>query len=128
MKLITTKTHGVLDYVVGFIIAASPWLFNYVKMGQETLVPVVMGAAAVLYSLLTNYEFGAIKVIQMRVHLVLDFANGVILAASPWIFGFSDVVYLPHLILGISEIAVVLMTEPKPRGKNAPIKKTTEME
>jgi hypothetical protein len=44
----------------------------------------------------------------MTVHLGLDAGSGVILAASPWIFGFAALVYLPHLILGLFEIILGL--------------------
>jgi hypothetical protein len=64
--------------------------------------------------LLTRYELGAIKLIPMRVHLGLDMASGVLLAVSPWLFGFSDRVFWPHLILGLIEIGTALMTEREP--------------
>jgi hypothetical protein len=59
---------------------------------------------------MTNYEFGLSKSISMRTHLMLDLMSGILLAASPWLFGFSDYVYLPHLLVGLFEIAASLMT------------------
>ena len=50
----------------------------------------------------------------MPVHLGLDAAAGLLLAASPWLFGFAEFVYLPHLILGILEMGAALMTETTP--------------
>jgi hypothetical protein len=114
MRIISTKAHGVLDYLMGILLIASPWLFNFARGGAETWVPVILGAAAIGYSLLTNYELGAFKTISMRSHLNLDLMSGAFLAASPWIFGFNDYVYLPHLILGILEIGAVMMTDPVP--------------
>ena len=114
MKVIPTKVHGVLDYLVGILLIASPWLFNFARGGAETWVPVVLGAGAIIYSLITNYELGAAKVISMRTHLGLDMASGAFLALSPWIFGFNEFVYLPHLILGLGEVAAAMMTDPVP--------------
>jgi hypothetical protein len=45
--------------------------------------------------------------------------SGILLAASPWIFGFADTVYLPHLILGIAEIGAALMTQKNPSGSGS---------
>ncbi len=45
---------------------------------------------------------------------MIDFLSGVFLAASPWLFGFAEEVYLPHLILGIFEIGASLMTKTTP--------------
>src|SRR5687768_5597690 len=114
MKVISTKVHGVMDYLMGVILIAAPWLFNFNRDGAETWVPVILGVGVILYSLLTNYELSISKTISMRTHLMLDLVSGIFLAASPWLLGFSDYVYLPHLILGIFEIGAVLMTETAP--------------
>ncbi|MDQ3278240.1 MAG: SPW repeat protein, partial [Bacteroidota bacterium] len=82
--------------------------------GAETWVPVILGASAILYSLFTDYEMGATSGISMRTHLTLDLLSGLLLAMSPWIFGFADVVYVPHLVFGILEIGVALITRRDP--------------
>ncbi len=61
-----------------------------------------------------DYELGLVKQLSMRTHLGLDLASGVLLAASPWLFGFSDYVTTPHLVLGILEIGASLMTKTEP--------------
>jgi hypothetical protein len=114
MRVISTKAHGVLDYLMGILLIASPWLFNFYMGAAETWIPVILGAAVILYSLVTNYEMSISPVISMRTHLTLDLLSGILLAASPWIFGFSESVFLPHLILGILEIGASLMTELTP--------------
>ena len=67
-----------------------------------------------MYSVMTDYELGLIPTLSMRTHLKLDLASGILLAASPWIFGFVRYVYLPHLLFGLFEIAVSLTTEKDP--------------
>ncbi len=115
MKIIPTKVHGFIDYLTGGLLIAAPWLFGFADNTAATYVPVVLGIGAILYSLLTNYEMGAAKVISMRTHLLLDIMSGVLLAASPWLFGFDDRVFLPHLVVGLMEIVVSLLTERSPR-------------
>src|SRR5688572_6863704 len=110
MRFISTKVHGVLDYLMGIILIASPWVFGFAHMGAETWVPVISGAGVILYSLITNYEYGITKGISMGTHLGLDIVSGMFLALSPWIFGFSDLVYMPHLVLGILEVGASVMT------------------
>ncbi len=118
MKLISTKAHGYLDYIMGVLLIASPWIFDFAKNGAETWVPVLLGIATILYSLLTNYELGVFRMISMRTHLALDMVGGIFLAVSPWLFGFADYVWQPHLILGILEIGAVLMTRSEPGARN----------
>ena len=62
-------------------------------------------------SLLTDYELGLFKVIPMPMHLALDAANGALLAASPWLFGFAEEVSAPHLGLGLFEIVVTASSQ-----------------
>lgn len=111
MKIISTKVHGVLDYLMGIVLIAAPWLLKFNRDGAETWVPVILGAGVILYSLFTKYELSLSKQIPMRTHLTLDIVSGILLALSPWIFGFSEYVFLPHLILGVLEIGAGLMTE-----------------
>jgi len=114
MKPIDTRTHGYLDYIMGIFLIASPSLFGLNHDRIESTIFYVLGVAAILYSLLTNYELGFMKLIPMKFHLLLDFLSGALLAASPWLFGFSEIVYGPHLVLGIVEIAASLLTSSKP--------------
>jgi len=50
----------------------------------------------------------------MRGHLTIDIIAGIFLAISPWLFGFSEIVYWPHLLVGIAEIGAGLMTKTVP--------------
>lgn len=115
MRFIPTRVHGFLDYSMGLLLIAAPWLFGFAAGGAETWVPVILGAGAILYSLLTDYELGVARVIPMTGHLWLDGLAGLLLAVSPWLFGFAGFVYLPHLILGIAEVGAALFTETIPR-------------
>ena len=119
MRFIPTQIHGILDYLMGILLIAAPWILDFHRGGPETYVPVVLGAGVIFYSLLTNYELGVVKKIPMKLHLGLDLMGGAFLAASPWLFGFSDYVYLPHLILGILEIGASLMTHTTPAASHS---------
>ena len=111
MKIITTKAHGILDYLMGALLIIAPWIFDFARDGAETWIPVLLGVGTVSYSLLTKYEYSIFKSIPMKTHLNLDLLSGIFLAASPWLFGFNDYVYMPHLVLGIVEVLASLLTE-----------------
>ncbi|WP_247236631.1 SPW repeat protein [Telluribacter sp. SYSU D00476] len=114
MRFISTKAHGALDYLTGILLIASPWLFGFNLGDEAQWVAIISGAALLLLSVMTDYEMGVMKNIKMSTHLTMDVLMGVFLAASPWLFGFADYVYLPHLIIGIMEIGAGLMTERTP--------------
>jgi hypothetical protein len=114
MRFIPTKIHGYLDYLVGALLIVSPWLFGFANGGIAQWLPVVLGLGAIVYSLLTDYELGVSPMIPMPTHLWLDVGSGVLLAISPWLFGFASVVFLPHLIFGVFEVGAGLMTRTHP--------------
>lgn len=111
MKFITTKIHGYLDYIVGILLIALPWFMDLDISVTPARVLIIMGLLALVYSILTKYELGVVKVIPMRFHLGLDLLSGLVLALSPWLFGFSGEIYLPHLVVGIFEILAALLTQ-----------------
>lgn len=119
MRILSTYVHGVLDYVVGVALIAAPNLFGFSELGgPAVLLPRLLGAAAILFSVLTNYEWGVLKVIPMRVHLAVDFLSGVLLAISPWLFGFANEpanAWAPHVVVGVMENFVVFMSQTEPR-------------
>lgn len=114
MKFISTKTHGIIDYLMGLLLIVCPWLFGFARGGSETWILVILGLGIFAYSALTDYEYGAIKQISMRTHLWLDGMGGLLLAASPWLFGFAEYVFWPHLIFGLLEIGAALTTHTSP--------------
>lgn len=109
-----TRIHGVLDYLLGALLIASPWLLGFADGGAEQWAPVVLGVAVLAYSLFTDYETGVVKRLQMPVHLMLDALGGLLLAASPWMLGFDDRVWLPHVVLGLIQAATAGVTNTVP--------------
>ena len=108
--MISTRLHGILDYVSALILIALPWMTGVEGRNPETAVPVSLGVATIIYSLCTNYEFGAFRLLPMNTHLILDLANAVILSASPVLFGFIDNIYLPYLIVGLVELVIIVLS------------------
>ena len=84
---------------MGIVLIALPWLVGFSDNRPATYVMVILGVGAIAYSLLTNYELGAIHVIPMMGHLWLDLLSGVLLTFSPWLFGFSNRITWPHVVL-----------------------------
>jgi hypothetical protein len=118
MRVIPTSVHGVLDYVTGSALLAAPDL-----LGLEDELPSrvlrLAGGGAAAYSMLTDYELGVVKVIPMPAHLALDAMSGALLAASPWLFGFSGRgrrYWLPHVAVGAFELLAAATTKTRPSG------------
>jgi len=82
MRFIPTRYHAPLDYIVGAVLIAAPWIFQFSDTGAATAVSIVLGVGLIAYSLFTNYELGVWKVAPMAVHNLIDIVAGALLAAG----------------------------------------------
>lgn len=119
MRIIPTRVHGMLDYGLGLLLIAAPWLFDFANGGPEQWIPVILGASVILYSLVTDYELSVVEALPMSAHLGLDALGGAFLAVSPWLLGFADTVWVPHVIFGLLEIGAAAMTHSVPDHERA---------
>jgi len=119
MRMIPTRAHGMMDYLVGVLLIVSPWLFGFSdESGTAKWTFIILGIVVVATSLMTNYELGLMHVLPMHVHLWADALVGLVLALSPWIFGYADDTgtngWLPAVIIGIVELGTAAMSDPWP--------------
>ena len=122
MRFLPTRVHGVIDYLYAVVLIALPFVWG--PAGNEAVQWVIMavGLAVALYSLLTRYELGLLPLLPMRAHLALDMLGGLVVAALPWLLGFSAVTWVPYLVLGVFSIlaGLVTRTDPEPTGQRSP--------
>ena len=108
---VSTRTHGVLDLVSAGVLLAAPRLLGLEKESRAASVLRMAGGGAAAYSMLTDYEFGLVKVLPMRAHLAMDAASGAFLASSPWLLGFAKNgprYWVPHALMGAGEVLAAL--------------------
>jgi uncharacterized membrane protein HdeD (DUF308 family) len=106
--------HGMLDYPAGILLIASPWIFGFSDIDAARNVAIVIGVVVLAQSLMTDYELSVVDVLPLSAHLMMDVVAGIVLAVSPWLFGFADEgteAWLPHLVFGLGLLAAGLMTQ-----------------
>jgi hypothetical protein len=112
---IGSRLHGALDYLTGTkLIAAS-----FLPVLRGTFAGKVLrmaGAGHIGYSLLTNYELGAVKVIPYKAHLGIDAAGAVGLAAAPYLAGRDGLDRWVPVGVGVYEMGAVLLSDPQGKG------------
>ncbi len=119
MRFISTYAHGAIDYMTGILLLLSPMLFGFEDVGgMAVTIPRILGIASLLMALMTRFELGVFKLIPMGVHLTIDVLSGLLLAASPWLFGFANAVWLPHVVFGLAEVGLAMMTRTVPAALN----------
>ena len=81
--MIPTSVHGTLDYVASGVYLAFPTLLELDDSPAAALIPRLDGIVGAGYGLITDYEFGLLKVLLMPTHLIFDAAKEALLASSP---------------------------------------------
>lgn len=112
MRFIPTRAHGFLDYLVGFVLIGLPLALDFTGTGRLALI--ALGSFVILYSLLTDYEFGAVRFLRLRFHLLLDALVGIALLALPWLGMVAT--ELKWLISGIGLLSLFLAATTKVRA------------
>ena len=120
MRFLPTRVHGVIDYIWGVVLLVTPYLLGFADWGAAHWILILFGLGAILYSLFTDFEVGLVRIIPMPLHLMVDGLGGILLAASPWLFGFADRVYLPHLLFGLFAAVASLITAKEPADRGVP--------
>lgn len=114
MKFLSTRTHTIIGLIVGVALLAAPWLFAFADQGGAAVaVPLIVGVFIILSELTTTSVISPLKLVPMKVHIAMDVITGLFLAASPWLFQFSNLeinAWLPHLVVGILVVGYALVT------------------
>lgn len=107
-----------LDYPLGILLILSPWIFGFNDDSDAAVtIPIVIGALMLVQSLITDWELSIARIVPLPVHLSVDVVLGIFLAASPFVFGFSDEgtnAWLPHVLFGVALIGAGLLTRTVP--------------
>ncbi len=117
LQFIPTRVHGVLDYIHGAALLTAPELLQTKDEPRATLVSRLAGGGATAYTMMTDFELGAVKAMSMRAHLALDALSGTLLAGAPWLLGYArggPRYWLPHAFVGVADVLVAMTTKTEP--------------
>lgn len=113
--MISTRTHGIIDYAVSAALFATPRL-----LGWDRTATRVMDGAAVLstaYAHLTDYELGAYPLLSMKQHLAVDALEGAAFLAAAWMMDDEpDAVRGVMAGYGLFALGAALLTDREPKG------------
>ena len=103
--------HGALEYVVGILLIAAPFLFNFdssVAVGTS----VVLGVVLLVLAATTRGPTSLVDQIPPGVHFTVDIGLVVVLIAAPFVLGFRDEAAPRNLflLLGVAHLLVAIGT------------------
>ena len=114
MKLFTPQVHAGLDYASVVVLPVLPRALGW--NNNARLVCDAASAAALGYSLVTDYEGGVVKLLPMPAHLALDAVWGTsLLAAGAFLTDAPPAARWTFAAFGVVGIIAALTTETTPR-------------
>jgi hypothetical protein len=116
---VDSTLHGVVDYTAATtLLTAFPRLAGLRGTRSERQIRIA-GAVHGGYSTLTRYPLGIVKVIPYKVHLALDAAGALALAATPFVTGQwkkGRRQWVPHVALAAFELQSLAISDPSGHG------------
>jgi hypothetical protein len=108
---IPPRVHGVLDYLLAAALIAVPLAVHFHDETAKVLM-LVLGGAASLLAIGTNWSTGIIRVLPPVLHGVADIGATIILIVAPFVLGFSDHTdaLVLYLVIGAGGLVVTLLT------------------
>jgi hypothetical protein len=114
-KPISTRAHGVLDYLTVATFLTLPRVMGWSKGLTDGMTALALGKLG--YTLFTRHELGLVRKLPMPAHLALDAAAGAALCAMPKLVGDKDDVGAcgACCALGLFDIAAAPLTQTQMR-------------
>ena len=91
-RFITPQIHAYIDYPVAVALIALPFALGLGATNPLALwLSVVTGIAAFVLTLLTDHQFGVIRVLPYWLHLAVDRLVGLTFLVAPIVLGFHGI-------------------------------------
>ncbi|MCW2698178.1 MAG: hypothetical protein JWR62_3263 [Modestobacter sp.] len=100
---------GLLEYLLGFLFIAAPFLFGYTDSGVATAASIVVGLAFLVLAATSSGPTGLAKQLGPPAHALLDAVLAIVLIAAPFVLGFSGEATPRNLFL-IAGVVWLLVT------------------
>jgi hypothetical protein len=108
---ISPAVHGTLDYLLAATLIAAPLVLHYHDETAKVIMLVLGGAATVL-AVGTNWSRGIVRVLPPVVHGVADIGATIALIIAPFVFAFSDhtLALVVYVAVGAGGLLATLLT------------------
>ncbi|NEN22313.1 hypothetical protein G3O08_02195 [Cryomorpha ignava] len=103
---ITSKSHGIIDYIVVVFLAISPTFFNLPEI--TSIFTYALAGIHLGLTVLTRFELGLIKVIPFKIHGWIELIVSIVLFGVAFFLGNKEGDFARNFYLGVA--VVVFLT------------------
>ncbi|MCC9136884.1 hypothetical protein ACFSKU_04950 [Pontibacter silvestris] len=112
-KPISRLMHGVADFAYIPAISILPEAVGFKQEKSAVNLCRALSGGLLATGLMTRAEWGLVKVIPFKAHLMSDVAVGLFTLSAPWLFGFANnkKACCTFLAMGVSNVLAGLLTK-----------------
>jgi hypothetical protein len=110
MKTLERRACSLLHYATAVLFAFTPVLSGTAAGGPQTWVPLGLGALMAGVTFVARDRIGPARSVCGSTRQNVELAGSTLLVLSPWLFGFAEVTWRPHLLVGQVGIGVSILT------------------
>ncbi|MDQ3715142.1 MAG: hypothetical protein M3381_03745 [Actinomycetota bacterium] len=100
--------HGILEYALGVLFIAAPFVFNF-DSGAATGMSVAVGVLILILAAVSEGPVSLVNQLPVLLHVAMIYLLSIFLIAAPFLLGFSDEVP-PRNFFIISGVLLLLVT------------------
>ena len=89
-KPISRAGHAFTDYPYIAAVSIAPKVLGFDDEPKAVLMTRVLTSTILISSIFTRAEWGFIRVMPLKIHLLLDLLGGLTALGAPWALGFSN--------------------------------------
>lgn len=109
MPNIPVQVHGIMDYLLGTVLIASPAFISYPDNPMESF-GIIFGATLLLYSTMTDYPAALLRFIPFPFHRGADLLLGAGIAFAPIHFAVHGAPAVLFIVAGTCLIFLAFLT------------------
>lgn len=112
MKIISPKTHAILDYVVAIFLIVAPNLINLST--NAAIFSMILGSIHFLLTILTIFRGGAVKLVPFPIHGIIELIVALTLGVLAFtVFSIHMADHFYYACLAIAIFVVFILTDYK---------------
>jgi hypothetical protein len=103
--------HGAIEYAIGVLLIAAPFLFGF-KSDAAVAVAIVVGVLVLVVAASSDGPTSLVNSVPISAHLLFDVVLAAVLIASPFLFAFNDESSPTafFIVLGVAHLLVTIGT------------------
>ena len=112
---ISRQQHGFIDYAYVPLVASAPEWVGFKDESTATNLTRLLSGSVLVATLLTRAEWGLVKLIPFKAHLLTDATVSALVMTAPWLAGFAQNTRARNTFLAIGAVGIMasLLTKPE---------------